>query len=196
MGDTVRADTTRTFAIELLVDFVNTYEPQVDGEAWGTADDLELWLAGRQLIPVDAVLSPADLATAIAVREGLRAILAGHAGHHSDGEAVQAMDQVLAGVAVRVTLNDAGLRLTTPSGTAMNGALGQLLEAVRECTQSGAWPRLKVCARDSCRWAFYDASRNQVRRWCSMAGCGNHIKMKRAYTARKSREGTSPTSPS
>ncbi|WP_198671650.1 CGNR zinc finger domain-containing protein [Desertihabitans aurantiacus] len=36
-----------------------------------------------------------------------------------------------------------------------------------------------MCARDSCRWAFDDASRNQVRRWCSMAGCGNHIKMQR-----------------
>jgi predicted RNA-binding Zn ribbon-like protein len=196
MGDTVRAGTTGTSAIELLVDFVNTYEPQVDGEAWGTADDLGLWLAGRQLIPVDAVLRAADLATAITVREGLRAILAGHAGHHSDDESIQALDQVLAGVAVRVTLDDAGLRLSGPSGTAMNGALAQLLDAVRECTQSGAWPKLKVCARDSCRWAFYDASRNQVRRWCSMAGCGNHIKMKRAYTARKSRTGASSAGPS
>jgi predicted RNA-binding Zn ribbon-like protein len=42
-----------------------------------------------------------------------------------------------------------------------------------------------VCDRDTCRWAFYDASRNQARRWCSMAGCGNHIKMHRAYAARK-----------
>ena len=68
-------------------------------------------------------------------------------------------------------------------------ALGQLLDAVRQTSQDGTWPRLKVCARDTCRWAFYDASRNQVRRWCSMAGCGNHVKMKRAYATRKARAG-------
>ena len=43
------------------------------------------------------------------------------------------------------------------------------------------WARLKVCARDSCRWAFYDASRNRSGRWCSMAGCGNIVKMRRAH---------------
>jgi predicted RNA-binding Zn ribbon-like protein len=26
-----------------------------------------------------------------------------------------------------------------------------------------------------------------VRRWCSMAGCGNHVKMQRAYAVRKAR---------
>ena len=45
------------------------------------------------------------------------------------------------------------------------------------------WTRLKVCARDSCRWAFYDTSRNRSGRWCSMAGCGNIVKMRRAYRA-------------
>ncbi|WP_454085637.1 CGNR zinc finger domain-containing protein [Georgenia sp. Marseille-Q6866] len=62
-----------------------------------------------------------------------------------------------------------------------------IIVAIRCSAQDGTWTRLKVCARDTCRWAFYDASRNQARRWCSMAGCGNHVKMKRAYAARKQR---------
>ena len=195
MADTARPERARGSAAELVVDFVNSYEPQVDDESWGTAADLQSWLTGRELLPVDVVLDPADLTAAITVRAGLRALLAGHAGHHRDEAAIHAMNLVLAGVVVRVALDDAGLELSGPSDPPLNGALAQLLEAVRECTESGVWPRLKVCARDTCRWAFYDASRNQVRRWCSMAGCGNHIKMQRAYSARKKRESASPVSP-
>jgi predicted RNA-binding Zn ribbon-like protein len=29
---------------------------------------------------------------------------------------------------------------------------------------------------------------NQVRRWCSMAECGNYVKMRRTYAARKNRK--------
>jgi predicted RNA-binding Zn ribbon-like protein len=68
---------------------------------------------------------------------------------------------------------------------AFDRAMAALVDAIRACGQDSTWSRLKVCARDSCRWAFYDESRNQARRWCSMAGCGNHIKMRRAYAARK-----------
>ena len=195
MAETVRPERVGASAVELVVDFVNSYEPQVDGEAWRSAADLRSWLAERQLTPVGAVLGSSDLATAITVREGLRALLAGHAGHHGDQEAIEALNLVLAEVVVRVTLDDVGLQLGGPSHPPLNAALARLLEAIRECTESGVWPRLKVCARDTCRWAFYDASRNQVRRWCSMAGCGNHIKMQRAYSARKKRETASPGSP-
>jgi predicted RNA-binding Zn ribbon-like protein len=60
---------------------------------------------------------------------------------------------------------------------------------MRQSTEDQTWERLKVCDRDSCRWAFYDTSRNRAGRWCSMAGCGNHIKMKRAYATRKANRG-------
>lgn len=59
--------------------------------------------------------------------------------------------------------------------------------AIRQAAEDGTWTRLKVCARDTCRWAYYDSSRNQARRWCSMAGCGTYIKMKRAYAVRTGR---------
>ena len=50
------------------------------------------------------------------------------------------------------------------------------------------WERLKACSRDTCRWAFYDGSRNHSARWCSMSGCGNIVKMRRAH-ARASNAG-------
>ena len=45
--------------------------------------------------------------------------------------------------------------------------------------------RVKICPADDCRWAFYDASRNRSRQWCSMEVCGNRAKARshRARTA-------------
>ena len=40
-----------------------------------------------------------------------------------------------------------------------------------------AWPRLKACRGDDCRWVFIDNSRNRSRRWCAMAECGNRAKV-------------------
>lgn len=65
--------------------------------------------------------------------------------------------------------------------------MARLLDAVRQAGEDRTWPRLTVCELATCRWAFYDASRNQARRWCSMARCGNHVTMRRAYAARTRR---------
>ncbi|MGS0685347.1 CGNR zinc finger domain-containing protein [Nakamurella sp. GG22] len=174
-------------AARLIRDFVNTYEPQVDAESLGSPESLREWCAERDLMAVDASLEATDLALAVDVREGLRAVLLGHAGHAGDHAAIDTLNRALAEVPVRLTFTDRGFRLVGAVDTPFGHALGELAEAVRQAGENGSWHRLKVCDRDSCRWAFYDSSRNQVRRWCSMEGCGNHIKMKRAYVARKNR---------
>jgi predicted RNA-binding Zn ribbon-like protein len=43
----------------------------------------------------------------------------------------------------------------------------------------GDWRRLRVCANDTCRWAFYDESRNRIRLWCDSTLCGNVMKVRR-----------------
>jgi predicted RNA-binding Zn ribbon-like protein len=169
-------------AAALVRDFVNTYEPQVDAEELTSPERLRDWLAGRGLLPAGARLRRADLELARAVREGLRAVLLDPA----DPAARDRLGAGLAAVPVRLTVTAGGLRLVAVRDTAVQRALAGLVDAIRQSGEDGTWPRLKVCARDTCRWAFYDASRNQARRWCSMAGCGNHVKMRRAY-ARRSR---------
>ncbi len=174
-------------AARLVRDFINTREPQVDEESLGTPDELRDWFAERRWLPASAQLDTADVAAAITVREGLRALLLGHAGHPSEARAVDALNQTLADLPVRMTFTDHGYRLVGAVDTPFGQATAHLADAIRQCCEDGTWPRLKVCARDTCRWAFFDASKNQVRRWCSMAGCGNHVKMQRAYATRKSR---------
>ena len=174
-------------AARLVRDFINTRELQLDEESLATPADLQGWLAERRLLPPAVRLEPADLATAVTVREGLRAILLENAGHSGDAAATSVLNEVFAELPLRMTFDSGAYRLVSASSTPIGQAIGQLADAIRQCSEEGSWPRLKVCARDSCRWAFYDASRNQVRRWCSMAGCGNQIKMRRAYAARKDR---------
>ena len=36
--------------------------------------------------------------------------------------------------------------------------------------------RVKLCQADTCRFAYYDRSRNGSRAWCSMEICGNRQK--------------------
>lgn len=174
-------------AVGLVRDFINTREPQVGAELLGTPDQLGDWFRDRQLMPADVPLSAADLRMALAVREGLRAVLVCHAGQPMDPGATEALNRALAEVPVRLVVGDRAYSLVASRSASIDHALAQLVDAIRQCREDETWARLKVCARDTCRWAFYDASRNQVRRWCSMAGCGNHVKMKRAYAARSGR---------
>lgn len=179
-------------AVRLLRDFVNTYEPQVDNESLDTPDALRKWLVAEGLLRPGTRLRPSDLATAVAFRERLRQVLLGHAGHAIDPAALRDLDTVLASVPVRLSLTGGGPRLVSASDTPFNEALAGLVEAIRQSVGHQVWSRLKVCDRDTCRWAYYDASRNQKRRWCSMAGCGNYVKMRRAYAARRRRADPAP----
>jgi predicted RNA-binding Zn ribbon-like protein len=127
-----------------------------------------------------------DLAAAVALREGLRAVLRTHAGHEAPADARSALDDVLARLPLRASFDDSGdLRLAPAEDGAFAGFAAGLLDTVRLAAEDGSWDRLKVCARDSCRWAFYDTSRNRSGRWCSMAGCGNQVKMQRAHARRR-----------
>ena len=70
---------------------------------------------------------------------------------------------------------------------AREGGLDWLLAAVArsgaEIIAEGARARLRLCANPHCGLFFYDNSRTRLRRWCSMAVCGNRSKV--AAFARK-----------
>ena len=39
--------------------------------------------------------------------------------------------------------------------------------------------RIRECAADDCALVFYDESRSNNRRWCSMQRCGNRAKVRK-----------------
>ena len=180
-------------AARLVRDFVNTREPQVDEESLtlpptsrtGSRSTTCCRRTRSSSPPISPPRSPFARVSVRSARERRT---------FRRDRRRRGLNQALAELPLRMTFGQQGYRLVSVADTPIGHALGQLADAIRQCAEDGSWPRLKVCARDTCRWAFYDASRNQVRRWCSMAGCGNHIKMRRAYAARKSRaQGTVAT---
>jgi len=45
--------------------------------------------------------------------------------------------------------------------------------------------RVKICANDGCRWAYYDVTKGKTRRWCNTRTCGNRDRVRRARAAAK-----------
>jgi predicted RNA-binding Zn ribbon-like protein len=85
----------------------------------------------------------------------------------------------------RTAVGPGGNVTLAPARSDLGGFEARLVLALERLQSHGAWPRLKACTDDGCRWAFFDATRNRSRTWCSMEECGNRQKTRR-YRARKS----------
>ncbi len=63
----------------------------------------------------------------------------------------------------------------------LDGMLSSIVWSASDLATEGQPRRLKSCGSDACGWLFYDESRSERRRWCSMSDCGNRAKAKRFY---------------
>ena len=61
------------------------------------------------------------------------------------------------------------------------GFLQPVIHTAAELLVSGNLGRLKRCSDPTCGWLYYDTSKNNSRRWCSMKTCGNRAKVNRFY---------------
>lgn len=170
----------------LVQAFVNTVDLEGGEEQLTDPEALGRWLRAHDLIEEGVPLGDDDLRLAISVREALRALARANHEGRTDPQASAMLDRVAAGARLRVRFDAEGVRLE-PDRPGIDGALGRLLGIVYASMVEGTWGRLKACRRDTCRWVFYDASRNRSSSWCAMAVCGNKEKAK-AY--RKRRAGT------
>jgi predicted RNA-binding Zn ribbon-like protein len=93
---------------------------------------------------------------------------------------LQGLNQAAAGAGVEIRLDPAEPRFVA-AGAGLDRALGQVLAITAAAMLDGTWRRLKVCPGDHCGWAFYDHSRNQTGRWCSMSVCGGRAKARAHY---------------
>ncbi|HEX9889309.1 MAG TPA: CGNR zinc finger domain-containing protein [Nitriliruptorales bacterium] len=166
--------------VELVRRFVNTLDVEEATDALSKPDDAAAWFQAQGLLPAGTPVTLDDIALARQLRDGLRDILTSH--HDSappPPEAVRSLRAAAARAPVIVTLDDDGSTHLEPATDGVAGALARVLAAVHRAALDGAWDRLKICLRDDCRWAFYDASRNRSGKWCTMAVCGNRTKVER-----------------
>jgi predicted RNA-binding Zn ribbon-like protein len=164
-------------ALALVQDFVNTNDAEDPyNDLLRTPDLLKAWLVDRELIREDDVVSQHDVIRARTVREGLRELAARNNGGGSDPGAVAALNQLAADIPLSASFRTGGEWELTPGEPGVTGALGSILARVVAAMDAGLWSRVKTCRRDTCRWLFYDHSRNRSGTWCSMAVCGNRTK--------------------
>lgn len=144
------------------------------------------WLAQRGLISPTARLENDDLERALALRDALRDLLhAGAHGHPEPAAALERVDHLGRGACVEVRLDPSGPRFVSPDHSSIDGAIGTLMAIVATAMIDGTWWRMKVCPGRHCGWAFYDHSRNQAGRWCSMSVCGGREKARARYRRRR-----------
>ena len=181
--------------------FINSFF-DLEGE-WGadllaTPESLSAWLTHRGLLPPGTKLRARDQARAVTVREGLRGLAAANndawelvppdelvlAGQAQPATSLAELNRAAGGAAVEVRIQDDGPRFAA-TGAGLDRALGVLLAITATAMLDGSWRRLKACPGHHCGWAFYDHSRNQTGRWCSMSVCGGRAKARAHYHRRR-----------
>jgi predicted RNA-binding Zn ribbon-like protein len=162
----------------LVQAFVNTVDLESGPDELSDADSLRSWLLDRGLIEAESPVTEVDRRLVIQLREAIRAMaLANHHGETDEG-AVQALNRVAEGTRLVVRFEGGGRARLEPQLPGVDGALGRILGIVYSAMVEGTWQRFKACRRDSCRWVYYDRSKNRSSNWCAMAVCGNREKAK------------------
>ena len=182
--------------IDLVGVFVNTLDLESGHDDLATPADLYAWLRQRDLLADDAKVSQRGLVHAVAVREALRALIGVNTGEPLDAAAHELLTRTAERAGLAVRFQPDGSSSTEPTRPGLEGALGQILAAAHRAMAQGTWRHLRLCGSDSCRWAFYDASKNQSKRWCSMETCGNREKgraFRHRHTTRSGGDDTLPT---
>ncbi|WP_433022276.1 CGNR zinc finger domain-containing protein [Kribbella sp. CA-294648] len=168
-------------------EFINTR--RADGDDFATPAQLAYWLQTKDLIAAGIVITEEQRDRAETVREGLRALIAENneppvASPRPDGldpAARSNLAELARQLPLALDLSAHPPRLTPQSPEPVDNALATLLGLVAEAVAAGTWSRLKACREPSCRWAFYDYSRNRRRTWCSMDLCGNRAKARASH---------------
>jgi predicted RNA-binding Zn ribbon-like protein len=173
--------------LALVQAFLNTrwdLAAQDQGETLVTPAALHDWLEARQLIGERDRLDPGDLDRALAIREGLRALAFANNQHQLNVDAIDAMRRASQGAATQIRIEPQGPRFVPDADMPFGAAIGAIFAITARAMIDGTWHRFKACPGRHCGWAFYDHSRNQSARWCSMKVCGDREKA-RAYYQRK-----------
>ncbi|HWO91786.1 MAG TPA: CGNR zinc finger domain-containing protein [Methylomirabilota bacterium] len=175
MGDRDNA----TGVVGLVQAYVNTVDIQDGPEELSDRNALERWLVAHGLMESGQEVSDADLKNAIAVREAIRGVIGANTGATIYPLDIATLNGAAAASRLRARFGADGKARLEPEARGVAGAMGRLVATVFTAMADDDWSRLKLCGSSTCRWAFYDRSRNHSSRWCTMASCGNRQKARR-----------------
>ena len=168
-----------TGVVGLVQAYVNTVDIQDGPEELSDPNALERWLVAHGLMESGQEVSDADLKNAIAVREAIRGVIGANTGATIYPLDIATLNGAAAASRLRARFGADGRARLDPEAGGVAGAMGKLVAIVFTAMADDDWSRLKLCGSSTCRWAFYDRSRNHSSRWCTMASCGNRQKARR-----------------
>lgn len=96
-----------------------------------------------------------------------------------------ALNRILAQAPVTRRLEEGGTLALRETERGIEGLMGEIVASLAPMLARGEPSRVKICENPDCGWVIYDESRNQTRRWCSAADCGNLIKVRRHRSRRR-----------
>lgn len=178
-------------ASHAALDFLNTEWPAADGkdDFFETDEDVLIWLRQAGMAPEgikEVRPSGALLRSAIALRAVIRTLVesrkAGKVPDLSDLNAflvaAQSHPQLL-----WTSSKTIAMKTLRPTDTAEQ-VLSPVALMAAELFSTADFRRVRRCDDPTCVHWFYDQTRPGRRRWCSMATCGNRLKVK-TYRRRK-----------
>ncbi len=160
--------------LRLVQAFVNTRDLEAGRDELASAEALEEWIA-RHAAALPAPVDEKAWKDALAVREGLRALLRANNGFSLNETVVERLNRALSEARSRFSFDLDGTLHRQPAETGWPGVLNRFLHAVSQTMAEGTWTRFKACSNGKCQWAFFDASNNRMGKWCTVRRCGNRI---------------------
>ena len=168
----------------LAIDFAYTggFGKRPEWEQWHSPADMAEWMQGR-FPEVPSVIEDREYVDARALRDAIaRAVLAGSRDEAPAAEDVDVINLFAATPDIPPTLAG-GSRQAGRGRARLGQALSELAREAVELLAPEGVERIRECAADDCSIVFYDESRSNNRRWCSMQRCGNRAKV-RGHRAR------------
>lgn len=162
--------------LDLLRQFTNTLDYPVGPDELATLAEAADWCRRHGLPPIS---NQGEVQRLRAFREALRDALSANNVAAGKADAWQPLEPFFEGAHFRLAGRPPLSPALQPLGSGAEGAIAAMLAIAYEAAAAGTWPRLRSCRKTSCRYAYYDRSKNGSRAWCSMAVCGNREKAQR-----------------
>ncbi len=159
---------------------LNTHDYERDEELLSDAAAAAVWLTGAGLLKKGGTVTDDEYRDLLGLRQTLRKILEAQSHAELDTDAIESLRQLSDKYPAGYDVSEEGLVTLCLKPVDRTGELiGQLVGIVGMAQDLDWWRRLKICAADDCRWAFYDSSKNRGGTWCRMEVCGNRNKNRR-----------------
>jgi len=169
----------------------NSQASEDDPEQLVDATRSREWLTGFGLLTPGGEVSEKGRKQLVELRRCVRTLIDANMTGDQDEAASAELARIAARHPVPVHVGaDGTIDVDLEPAASVDTLIAQMIGIVLRAQIDGSWERLKICAADSCRWAFFDVSKNRGGHWCSMEVCGNREK-NRAYRERKASAATS-----